>query len=114
VATTAIPATLPTCEELDAADSELHSLHDGGSIDLIARRLFKVIQQDKVPATWADVGMLLDYVNWVRIHTDMIRTLAEKIEMVALNDLAGVIREGGRMVSTPTFDEYGSDYYPRS
>lgn len=108
----AAPTTLPTPDELDAAERRLtDAVLDvvvEGSVENLASRVFKVINLDEYPVTYEHIGALAVFANDLRNRAQYLRELAGKFETAALVDLEGMRLEDGRQGSLPSFDEHGS------
>lgn len=110
MATVAEQVGLPSLEEYEAAGYELAELLDvGGSVHDVAERLFQAINYEgEQKVTYADVGMLLVFVDELRDRAAEVKSLAKRLERVALADLTSIVREG-RQPNIPSFDEHGME-----
>jgi hypothetical protein len=101
----AAPPSLPTPEALEAFWSKLADVNE--ELSNLVRPVFQVANYEgEQQVTYADVGALLVFARDIRLLASDIESTIEKIETVTFHDL-DMIRENGRQVNIPAYNEYG-------
>jgi hypothetical protein len=102
-----VAPTLPTEEELEAVRSAFSILEDE-MVGNILRALGRVVNyEEEVTVTYADIGMLVTWVDMMRMIQEPLTKALDTIERVTRKDLEP-IRGAGTNPFEPSITEYGS------
>ena len=102
--------TMPTGDELDHLWQRLAEATD--ELEQTFVQICDVVNgPEPVPVTFADVGVLVNFIEQARRLTvsAMAETL-DNLERLTVDELAQIAHEGGERASVPRFDSHGQPH----
>ena len=104
--------TIPTGAELDYLWRRLADAAE--DLEQMFKQVCRVVNgPEPVPATFADVGRLVNFMHEAkRLTVEPMGETLNSLQQLVVVDLAAIVHEGGSRDSVPHYDEHGMSNYP--